>query len=181
MFCLNCICYLFMDMANEWDLLAEESGNDLAYKCQAVKDNFHGGSFNVISCKLLLSSPSLKKMENVLLPFSPFDYIDCMQKFNKVVHECFRKSLMPDYQESIEKFQKSFLALGISVAPKVHIAFAHIAQFAELKDNQGQEFTGLGVYSEQPFMALHGSFEKNQNEQNKYQISCLIAPSCLFL
>ena len=58
------------------------------------------------------------------------------------------------YIENIRAFKIAFMALGISVTPKVHCVFRHVQEFCETRK------CGLGVYSEQVVEASHYDFAK---------------------
>ncbi len=61
---------------------------------------------------------------------------------------------MSNYSEKIEKFQKSYMDLGIPVTPKIHVICSHVKEFC---DRQGH---GLGLYSEQASESVHHDFQK---------------------
>ena len=82
-------------------------------------------------------------------------YIRVLKKFDRVVESCFGNELMKDeYEENIRAFTISFIALGISVTPKVHCVFRHVAEFCQRKG------CGLGIYSEQVIEACHSDLWK---------------------
>ena len=61
-------------------------------------------------------------------------FIRGLKKFDRVVESCFGNELMKDeYEENIRAFAISFIALGISVTPKVHCIFRHVAEFCQRK------------------------------------------------
>merc|ERR1712079_4206 len=68
-------------------------------------------------------------------------FINALKSFNKVVNSCFGKNLKDAYKDNIREFEVSFMALGISITPKVHCVFRHVQEFCERKG------CGLGVYS----------------------------------
>lgn len=88
-------------------------------------------------------------------------YVQCFQDFQRVVKSCFSNELNDDYKNNIEKFQRSYLDLNISITPKVHAVFFHVSHFCE-KTNRG-----LGFYSEQAVESAHYDFKMTWN---KYQV-----------
>ena len=81
-------------------------------------------------------------------------YIHALKRFDKVVNSCFGKNLKSTYKENIRTFRISFMALKISVTPKVHCVFRHVQEFCERRG------CGLGVYSEQVVENSHYDFDK---------------------
>ena len=81
-------------------------------------------------------------------------FINALKQFNKVVNSCFGKNLKDTYKDNIREFEVSFMALGISITPKVHCVFRHVQEFCERKG------CGLGVYSEQVVENCHYDFAK---------------------
>ena len=79
------------------------------------------------------------------------DVARTLANFNKVVEACFGQDLDPSFRTTIKDFEKSYRSLGISVTPKVHVVFEHVAQFLELKGHK----TGLGAWSEQAMESVH--------------------------
>ena len=79
------------------------------------------------------------------------DVARTLVKFNKVVEACFGQDLDPSFRTTIKDYEKSYRSLGISVTPKVHVVFEHVAQFLELKGHK----TGLGAWSEQAMESVH--------------------------
>ena len=58
------------------------------------------------------------------------------------------------HKQNIQTFKTSFLALGLSVTPKVHAVFRHVQEFCE------RNGCGLSVFSEQVIEACHYDFFK---------------------
>ena len=79
------------------------------------------------------------------------DIIKTIVKFGQVVVACFGQELDPDFEASIEEYEKFYRGLGISVTPKVHCVFEHVPQFLKLKGLK----TGLGAWSEQAMESVH--------------------------
>ena len=81
-------------------------------------------------------------------------YIRVLKAFDAVVASCFGKVAEEGYQAKIQTFEKKYMALNISVTPKVHCVFRHVQEFCERNN------CGLGVYSEQNVEASHYDFDK---------------------
>lgn len=92
------------------------------------------------ACKALLEKVDVLKS---ICRRGCIKYFICFSDFKEVVTSCFSNKLNDDYKIIIKNFQRSYLALNISVTPKVHTVFFHVAHFCE-KTNKG-----LGYYSEQ--------------------------------
>lgn len=58
-------------------------------------------------------------------------YVQCFTDFKEVVTSCFSNNLHADYKIKIKKFEQSYLALNISVTPKVHTVFFHVTHFCD--------------------------------------------------
>ena len=58
-----------------------------------------------------------QECDEVLLNGLPF--ISAFRAFNKVVDSCFGVELKAGYKENINEFKRIYLALGITVTPKV--------------------------------------------------------------
>jgi hypothetical protein len=50
----------------------------------------------------------------------------------QVKDACFGKDVSPDYLQTIKVFKQAYLALGVSVTPKVHCVVEHVAKFCAL-------------------------------------------------
>ena len=68
------------------------------------------------------------------------------------------------FEQTICDFKNSYLALGISVTPKVHTVFYHVPTFCR------RHQVGLGIFSEQASEAVHSKFQKTWD---KYKVSQL--------
>ena len=60
--------------------------------------------------------------------------------------------LLPDYKVQLLEFKQSYKKLKISVTPKVHAVFHHIAEFCDVVQ------MGLSLWSEQTTESLHSDF-----------------------
>lgn len=139
----------FSKETNEWTNL-----------CNVQREITHGGTgFKGNSCKILLNKVDSLR---AICAVGCLKYVETLQDFQRVVNECFGTQLNPSYRESIKKFKSSYLALGISVTPKVHAVFYHIEDFCENSKR------GLGFYSEQAMESVHSDFK---TVWNKYKVS----------
>jgi len=73
----------------------------------------------------------------------------------------------PDFEKLVQNFEQDYLALSISVTPKVHAVINHVPDFCKLKQQ------GLGPWGEQSSEAVHHDFNKEW-ERNK--VNCLSHP-----
>ena len=81
-------------------------------------------------------------------------YADCLNSFNDVRKSCFGKTLDPDYQCKIDDFKSKFLALNLSVTPKIHSVFRHLPEFLEPYKS------GLSRFSEQALESVHHEYNE---------------------
>lgn len=106
-----------------------------AKKCNASRKSTEGNfaSFVGNDCdKLLKNIDCLESMKC----FELCKYVEVLRKLKKVVNGCFSVNLDPQYKEYIQSLKKSYLELGISITPKMHIIFEHISEFCD-HSNQG--------------------------------------------
>lgn len=135
-------------------MLAEYEDISLAWakSCHVVREVRNGNSgFNGNSCKKLLD-----KVDDLraICPIGCLKFVQVLQAFHSVVKACFSTELEPNYERSIKDFKESYLALGVSITPKVHSVFHHVVDYCSKKR------TGLGFVSEQVVEAAHSDFEK---------------------
>lgn len=124
-----------------------------AQACNVERQVTYG--FNGNDCKQLL-----KKLD-VLSQACPKEcqkYVKAYRDFKLVVDSCFSKDLNPEFTSNIDNFKKSYIALGISITPKVHCIFEHVKEFC-LKHQ-----VGLGLFSEQAFESVHHEFKLTWNK-----------------
>ena len=138
--------------------IAKEMGEDSAYQWL---EKYVGKVDPSMGFKGKQARSFLKKADEMARCRTPkfprrlMKFIHALQKFNKVVSSCFGKKLKRNrYIENIRAFKIAFMALGISVTPKVHCVFRHVQEFCEPRK------CGLGVYSEQVVEASHYDFAK---------------------
>ena len=71
-----------------------------------------------------------------------------------MVTGCFGKTLCSDYGTKIASFTAAYLDCDISITSKAHIIMAHLKPFLD------KHQTGLALWSEQAFEAVHSKFRK---------------------
>ena len=124
---------------------------------------YHGGqSFNGPACHKLLQN--VDKLEQLAQDKSQFQvqmWISAFRDFQAVVHGMFGMHLCDNYLELILKFKASCEVLPISITPKIHIVFHHVAQFIQ------KSFQSLGHSTEQAAESLHRDFSLHWNERFK--------------
>ena len=138
--------------------IAEEMGEKLAYEWV---EKYVGKVDPSVGFKGKQARMFLKKISEMAQSRTPkfprrlMKFIHALQKFDKVVSSCFGVKLKVDtYKRHISAFKTAFMALRISVTPKVHCVFRHVQEFCERKG------CGLGVYSEQVVENSHYDFAK---------------------
>ena len=124
----------------------------------AAKTYSNGGKFSCAGnqCKLLLNN--IDKLQEICEKksfFTGLDYVDAFKKFQVVVNDCFSSELQKNYDKHIEEFKGSYEHLGISITPKVHVVFHHVAQFCS------RYKMGLGFFSEQATESTHFDYNKH--------------------
>ena len=128
--------------------------------CNAYKRGQDHGKLNGNGCNKLLEEDNLAHLV-ALLPEEHANFGAAFSAFSDVVKGCFSYHVSDTIREDIEKFQKCYLNLNITVTPKVHIVFDHLYPF--LKDQNASNtgaWRGLAMYSEQAFEAIHADFKK---------------------
>lgn len=123
-----------------------------AEKCNVQRQCVYGSpTFAGNACKILLEKVDIldgfKCLECV-------KFVDTFRKLKKVVNGCFSMKLDPNFVSFIREFKESYLALEISVTPKIHAIFFHVEDFC-LKTGKG-----LAYYSEQATESAHSDFAK---------------------
>lgn len=120
--------------------------------CNVEKQFTNGGhGYNGNSCNMLLKKVDLLRS---MCPILGLKYIDVLQTFKIVVNDCFSFHLKSTFKESINNFKSSYLTCGLSVTPKVHAVFYHVAEFCDMRG------TGLGFWGEQAMESVHCDFMK---------------------
>ena len=93
-----------------------------------------------------------------------------LQQLDEVRQGCFGQSLDSDFETQIRVLGEQWLKLGMSVTPKAHALFAHVAQFLHFKNPQDGPKRGLGYWSEQAGESVHHDFEVFWERGYKRQI-----------
>ena len=120
---------------------------------------YYGASFTGGSCKTLLENVNSLRSNKCLFCLK---YVQTLQDFKSVVHDCFGNVLRSSYEKSIEKFKSSFLSLEVSVTPKIHAVFYHVPDFCRSVNKS------LGFFSEQTTESVHHDFNETWK---KYKVS----------
>ena len=121
-------------------------------ECNVKKEDYHGGQFAGNESRKLLKN--VDKLKALHPPTSVTKFITAFRSFDVVVEACYGKDLNPDFQRRIVAFAMDYLKLGISVTPKVHAVFFHVAEFCLLTGK------GLGPWSEQAGESVHHDFKQ---------------------
>ena len=82
-------------------------------------------------------------------------FVHTFDAFKTVVDKTFGERLHEGSSKAIEHFRDAYLALGISVTPKVHLVFDHVFPECEKCGH------GLKYLSEHAFESLHRDFLKH--------------------
>ena len=139
---------LFTKMLMEF----EDQALKWAKDCHVERAITRGMSaFNGNGCKTLLDKVDILRANSGL---GCVKFVQTFQDFKKVVASCFGNSLNSNSKEKIAAFKKSYLALEISVTPKVHAVFFHIEDFCDRTQK------GLGFFSEQAMESVHYDFNQ---------------------
>lgn len=162
---LGCVNKLYSHML----ILYPNIATKWAQQCHVERNYANGGNFSFEgnACKSLLKN--VDKLQTIC-ELDPgglagcMDYVDTFKKFEIVVHDCFSHDLRANFEHHIEEFKRSYEVLGISVTPKVHTIFYHVAQFCS------KHRKGLGFFGEQATESVHHDF--NENWKN-YKVSKL--------
>ena len=138
-------------MFNEMEKVWPESERWLD-SCSVKKEEYHGGTFAGNESRKLLKN--VDRLEALEPPTQCRKIICALKSFNEVVASCFGRELKPNYLEKISDFKHHYMKIGISVTPKVHAVFYHVAEFCALKG------MGLGPWSEQTGESVHHDFKE---------------------
>ena len=86
---------------------------------------------------------------------------------------CFGQTLDDGFEKDIKVLGELWVKVGISVTPKAHANFAHVAQFLNFNNPQpGQgPRRGLGYWSEHTGESVHHDFEMHWQSGYKRPIS----------
>ena len=126
------------------------------------KSEYHGGTFNGHQIIQVLNSTNRLRMlmngSNELIEIEGF--LVAMDQLNAVREACFGQTLDPDYKDEIRLLADYWLECGLSVTPKAHVLFVHVAHFLDHHNEGSTNTKGLGYWSEQTGEAVHSDFEK---------------------
>ena len=90
------------------------------------------------------------------LPVHLKPFAEGLRLLDKVVTSCFSLALLPEFEESVDRFIRHYKTLiedfGITVTVKLHIIFNHVPSFCK------KTGLGLGFFSEQATEAINYSF-----------------------
>jgi len=101
-----------------------------AKKCNVSRKCINDGysSFVGNDCYKLLNSIDILESMKCL---GICKYVEVFRKLAIVVHGCFSLNLDSKFKDYIKSFKASYMALGISITPKIHIIFEHVSEFCE--------------------------------------------------
>lgn len=145
--------------------------------CHVKRRMTHGSpAFDGNSCSLLLKKVDLLRRDSAL---GCLKYVDAFQAFKSVVDACFSRRLEENFEENIVKFKDSYMSLNISVTPKVHAVFFHVADFCKRHQR------GLAFYSEQAMESVHFDFQQTWekfkvSETNPDYCNALLRAVCVY-
>lgn len=129
----------------------EKEAEDWAKACHVQREITYGSSgFKGNACRTLLHNIDILRSSSNL---AVLKYVQVFEDFNSVVSACFGNVLENNYTTCIENFKKSYISLGVSVTPKVHIVFFHVREFCH------KTGMSLGFFSEQAMESVHFDFK----------------------
>lgn len=138
----------------------EETSKKWAKMCNVQRNIAYGNvAFAGNACNTLLKKVDVLRS---ICDVGCLMYVECFQNFHNVVQSCFTRVLKADYEVQINKFRESYMHLNISVTPKVHSIFFHVAHFCSKNQK------GLGFFSEQATESAHHDFGETWK---KYKVS----------
>ncbi|PAA58256.1 hypothetical protein BOX15_Mlig012838g9 [Macrostomum lignano] len=148
--------HLLLGISNKLlDSLNEAWGEDRGFAWLQshgiVRAGYRGGTMEGNACRklLLMAEVLLEDVPHELQPFA-----QCLICFNSVVNGAFGQELVPDFGERIENFGAAYLALGLTVTPKVHVLLCHVSDFCHRTGR------ALGTCSEQAVESAHSDFQR---------------------
>ena len=112
----------------------------------------------------MLLGRDLQKSQKLALVFKTLQQLDAVRE------SCFGQTLDDDFEKEIRILGELWLKLGMSVTPKAHALFAHVAQFLDFKNPQDGPKRGLGYWSEHTGESVHHDFEVFWERGYKRQI-----------
>ena len=171
--------HLYKDLLTVWPGAQHWAAKSHVYK----KGSFQ--EFDGPGCYKLLQDKSLDDLKE-MIPTHLHGYVTAFHKLAKIVKGCFSFTVAPTIKDDIVEFRDAYLALNLSVTPKMHIIFAHVYPYLQHKAaiNDGK-WTGMAVETAQPFEAVHHDFNNrwknfkvNRENKAKYKESFKRAVCC---
>ena len=156
---------LYKEIEGKLILLGLESLLELWLKPLGLKQSArHSGQFNGNQMVAVLQNTHrlrklLKRQHSKVI--GPL--LDAMDELESVRVACFSTNFLDDnFKKKIHSLARLWLKIGLSVTPKAHVLFVHVAQFLDFQ-NQASEGPkrGLGYWSEQSSESVHHDFEKH--------------------
>ena len=86
-------------------------------------------------------------------------FIKTFRSFFEVVKGCFGQEVLKSFRNDLKTFKDDYLALNISITPKVHILIEHVETFLDMKASLSGVSKGLGFYSEQSVESIHSDWK----------------------
>lgn len=127
----------------------------------AKQSKHHGGHFNGNTMIRVLQSVgrlrSILSRSKALEQIGPI--IDAMETLDAVRQACFAKTLDDDFEKEIRQLGNLWRQLKLSVTPKAHALFVHVAQFLHFNNLRSSPKHGLGYWSEHTGESIHYDFE----------------------
>ena len=138
---------------------------DTYLKQQAlVRASYHGqqhleGNKSLMFLKRLdCLEKELSKLDKEILAESE-KFVKAFRSFFEVVKGCFGQEVLQSFKNDLKTFKHDYLALGISITPKVHILIEHVETFLDMKASFSGVRKGLGFYSEQSVESIHSDWK----------------------
>ena len=125
----------------------------------------HSGQFNGNQMVSVLKSVNRLRMllgkSRALQIVEPI--LAAMEALDSVRESCFSNTLDPDFKDEIRRLSELWLEAELTVTPKAHVLFAHVAQFLDFqnKDRAEGDKLGLAYWSEQTTESAHHDFDKH--------------------
>ena len=150
---------------------SEENALKFPKKAGAIPKDYHGKVFEGNACRTMLQKVDKLLDGDVLGDTSIVDampYVRAYKAMDKLVHACFScRIVTEDIAELLKEVIISYMDLGVTVTPKMHVIFYHI--LPALK-NPLLEGRGLGMVSGQDGESIHCEFKTTWE---KYKINSL--------
>ena len=152
---------LILDMIEE--VWSEEGMEKWYTELGIQKRPYRGGTFPGNDCKLITSEKAIEQLYELTLRDGVFLQVqplaNTLAALDEVSSKCFSNVLADDWQESIQRFEDSFVKLGRAWTPKVHALVFHVPEFIRSRNR------ALGPYSEQTGESLHHVWKEYVKER----------------